>query len=478
MRGGNVVDPLRSLFDPEVTPSRFLTRDDCRALGTRIFGMCVGEGKTTLTIQSQWSRTVRWARNVVNTSADVQNTSVMVTRAVNGADSHGIVETNVLEDAELRAIVQRAESMTQLYPQDPEQYPIAYPNTPSDIHPVSDPPIWSDRTDTLEADVQAATAEALIAPVDAAGLLATGTTIVSAHGQSTLTAYHHEPFLFRYAPYTAAQYSITVRDPDGTASGWAGIDVNDWDRIDPMTLTQRAIEKCVTSRNPVAIEPGRYTVILEPQAVCDLIAPLVERGLDRIQAELGQGPFADVPGRSKIGARVVDPRITISADPMDPELGFVPFDGSGEPYLDTQWIEHGILRALSYSRIYALQRLGKDWALPNSKAFRMSGGTTSVEEMIAKTARGVLVTRFNNLVVIDDRSLLSTGTTRDGLWLIENGKISKSLKNFRFTESPLFALNNVELLGVPRRVFRPDAPAVCPPITVKDFSFTGLADAV
>jgi predicted Zn-dependent protease len=108
----------------------------------------------------------------------------------------------------------------------------------------------------------------------------------------------------------------------------------------------------------------------------------------------------------------------------------------------------------------------------------MSGGTTTIDEMIATTKRGIRVTRFWGAGVIDDRSLLCTGLTRDGLWLIENGKITKPIKNFRFTESPLFVLNNLDALGVPQRVFSPSAPVVVPPIKAHEFSFTSLSSAV
>jgi predicted Zn-dependent protease len=121
-------------------------------------------------------------------------------------------------------------------------------------------------------------------------------------------------------------------------------------------------------------------------------------------------------------------------------------------------------------------------------AYRMSGGTTSIEEMIASTQRGLLITRFTDIRGLDGNSLLSTGLTRDGMWLIEHGKISKSVKNFRFTESPLFVLNSIEQLGVPVPVFRPvrDAyeqgiplrPAIVPPLKARDFSFTSTIDAI
>lgn len=116
--------------------------------------------------------------------------------------------------------------------------------------------------------------------------------------------------------------------------------------------------------------------------------------------------------------------------------------------------------------------------MPSSRAFRMSGGSDTVEDMIANTKRGLLVTRFSNIEILDRKSVLCTGYTRDGLWLVEDGKISKAVKNFRITESPLFVLNSIEMMGVPTRCFSPDAPVVCPPLRVRDFSFTSLTDAV
>jgi predicted Zn-dependent protease len=125
-----------------------------------------------------------------------------------------------------------------------------------------------------------------------------------------------------------------------------------------------------------------------------------------------------------------------------------------------------------------LEKLNSDWALPNDGGLRMSGGTTTVDQMIANTTRGILVTRFSNVAIVDAPSMLQTGMTRDGVWLVEHGKISRPVKNFRFTESSLFALNNVEALGVPQRVFSPGYPVIVPALTVRDFNFTSLLDGV
>jgi len=302
---------------------------------------------------------------------------------------------------------------------------------------------------------------------------------VEAKGYATLTSGE----MFRYYPTTRVAFTNTVRDKKGTASGWTGTDDFDITRIDMPSLAMRAFEKCKASMNPFALEPGRYTAILEPQAVADLFSLLVFNALDRFQAEIPSGPFGGPrQGTSKIGQAVLDSRITLSADPMDPVGGFLSFRPSdGIPYPPVAWIDQGTLRELSYERWFGLSRLGRDKALLNSNSWRLSGGTTTLDEMIATTKRGVLVTRFNNINLSDFKSFTCTGYTRDGVWLIENGKITRPIKNFRFTESPLFVFNKLEQLGVPQRVYSGewgDYAWVAPPAKVQDFNFTQLADAV
>jgi predicted Zn-dependent protease len=287
---------------------------------------------------------------------------------------------------------------------------------------------------------------------------------------------------------------MTVRHPKGIGSGWAGLSGYDWTAIDGSALAQRALEKCLASIDPKRIEPGRYTVVLEPQAVSNLVDLLMVREpshdpLEReFGAEAGQGPFplgkdtALDLWRTKTGLKIIDERITISHDPSDPLLGVVAEPGLGP----TTWINRGVLTSLSYTRRYALGKLGDNLGALFRPSYRMSGGNSSVEEMIRSTQRGLLVTRFSNLRVINGGSLLATGVTRDGLWLIENGKISHAVKNMRITESPLFVLNQIVDLGEPVPIFRPSQqtfevklnPAIVPPIKANDFSFTSTIDAV
>ena len=460
---------LTAYADPD-TDGRFLSRAQCQALVDRIVTMTTGGGKTRVWIDSSWTNNLRWARNEIATGGDTRQSNLEILRTIRGASGHAA--TNALTDQMLSACVARAEHLVLLGQENPDNYPDPRP----EIHPTATPSLWFDRTVTDDEPGRAALIDRMIEPAAAAGVLSAGYFQVAASGRAVIAT----DGLLRYYPYTTVQCSLTVRDPKGRGSGWAGVDWNDVVRIDAARLAQAALDKCLRSRNPVAVEPGRFTAVLEPQAVCDLVSVIVDRALERYVAEQGLGPFADPmrPGYSRIGQRVVDPRITLSADPMDPDCGFVPFDGAGEPYLPINWIDNGVLRALSYDRSYGLRQLSIDAALPNSGAFRLSGGTSTLDEMIAATTRGVLVTRFNNIRLLDFNSMLMNGNTRDGFWLIERGKITKAIKNFRFTESPMFMLNNLEMLGMPQRVFRPDAPAVVPPLMARDFSFTGLVDAV
>jgi predicted Zn-dependent protease len=479
-------DRLVRLQDSE----RILSKGECAAIQKRLAGFARGGGETGGAVSSYWMGGLRWAGNDVTLAADRRDIMLMVSRRID--DRTGYAYTNQLDDASLEAAVRAAERGLTLFGTR-VQRDFTIP-APAFTYPT--PAIWSDATYGVMTRARAAVAQEFIEPAEAQGMRSAGYLEVRATGSAVL---RDEGDLL-YAACTQAQCSTTVRDAQGTGSGWAGLSSYDWAAIDPKALAARALEKAVASRNPVAIEPGRYTVILEPQAVHDLVA-LLMGAIDRERAELGGGTFSagvdptltlptgEQVRYTKLGLEVIDERITIDHDPMDPRLGILPMVVAGDypPQRAVTWIDHGVLTTLAYTRRYALARLTRDANADPRGAFRMSGGETSVEEMIATTKRGLLVTRLSNIRILDPISLLATGLTRDGLWLVENGKISKAVKNLRFTESPLFALNSVEQLGVPVPVFRPAGqpfedpgvtPAIVPPLKVRDFSFTSTIDAI
>jgi predicted Zn-dependent protease len=471
---------------PGTPPSRFVSRDRWNEILRHVLSFTNGGGATKANLTSRWIGDVRWARNRPTTASDVQQDVFGVSRLLNGSLRSGAAQTNQLDTVSLRSAVQWAERMWRLSLTNSA----SLGSRPEDIHTVpvvqtyAQTHIWSDTTYGQTPEQRGEIVRDLVRNAERAGMLSAGYLAVEGRGVAVDSM---------YAPQTIAQCSLTVRDPEGSGSGWAGASAYDWARFDAQKLAEIALDKCLRSRHPVAIEPGRYTLIMEPQATYQLFNPVM-RHISRIQEEnFALEPFYDVaegirvsaysdkPTRvahTKIGQQLLDERITISHDPTDPALGVVPFDYQGDAYRAVTWFDKGVLTKLAYSRLYAVVNFHENAGDPNSGSYRMSGGTTSIDDMIATTDRGLIVTHFSGLNVVDTSSLLCTGVTRDGLWLIEKGKITKPVKNLRFTESPLFALNQVEQLGVPVPVFSPEAPIIVPPIKVRDFSFTGTIDAV
>ena len=482
-------DAPARLADPE----RTLASAECEALFQRALSLAKGGGYTTVTVSSWWQGELRWARNRVSLASDRRDTALVILRALeNGGPA--FVTTNQLDDASLEAAVRAAERAS-AFDERAGRGIGFYPKMPAYERPGG--AIWSDATYGLTTERRGEVARAMIAPADAKGMLSAGylevragTSIRRSDAHAELKSREYAMWEEPYIAWTQAHCSTTVRDPRGMGSGWAGGSSYDWSALDPEALGARALEKCLASQNPVALEPGRYTVILEPQAVADLMELLVPAFAAREGPENGlPSPWLlgrdDATGlwRTKLGLKVADERITVSHDTADPLLGIVA--SQTERPGEVKFIDRGILTAIGHLQKTDIAQLPGRHHLRGLTGYRMSGGETSIEEMIRTTRRGLLVTRLSNMRLLDGVSMLSTGLTRDGLWLIENGKISKAVKNFRFTESPLFMLNSIEQLGVPQPVFRPTrreggtlTPAIVPPLKVRDFSFTSTIDAI
>ncbi|HWZ57809.1 MAG TPA: metallopeptidase TldD-related protein [Gemmatimonadaceae bacterium] len=370
-----------------------------------------------------------------------------MTRIIRGAV--GGVSINELDDASLRAAVAWAER----HCQDQKAAPLRR-QTPLYDEPYPKPAIFSQRTYAMDPPARIETAVELMRAADAAGMLAAGRIEVGAHGVGSFRSNG----LWRYYQYTSAEYEVRVRDPEGTTLGWAGRSSTDWERLNAKELTATALQKCLESRNPAAIEPGRYTTILEPQAAYDAL----------FKKWRGFAPWG------KLHDHVVDARLSVSQDPMDPDLATLPFEADGSAYRAVTWIDHGAQANLPYGRDFALEQLHQSTPLLASRHFRVTASeVTSMEEMIATTRRGLLVTAFEDVEWADRQHFIVTSPTYGGVWLIENGKVTKPVKNLVMVESMPGALNNIEQIGPSVKVL---GSGVVPALKIRDFSFTRLAD--
>ncbi len=440
------------------------------------------ETNTRVVIEGWWNAELQWARNRVSLAGDRRDVVISVTRSVGG--NTGEVSTNQYDDVSLEAAVRAAERAAVISPKHKiEQMPLEAPVLPSPTVK-----IWSDSTANVTNEQRANIAKQLTTLSEDKGFMSAGYLEMRAGEVASFGSAWQRPDAITYEAYTQAQCSATVRHPKGVGSGWAGLSSYDWSSIDGMALVQRAVEKCEASLNPVGIEPGRYTTILEPQAASAMCDILVSSLQGRAGEESRVGTWALEYDeslnlyRTKLGLKIVDERISISHDPQHSELGVLPTPGLAP----IEWIKNGVLNTLSYGREYALRSLVDNEGQLSRPAYAVKGEDTSMDEMIASTKRGLIVTRFWGLSLLNQVSLLCSGVTRDGLWLVENGKITKAVKNFRFTESPLFMFNQVVQIGPAVRVFRPVTnpysteltPAMVPALKVNDFSFTSTIDAV
>jgi predicted Zn-dependent protease len=445
--------------------ARFLSREQAEALIQKVVKFSKADA-INVNVGGGYAANVRFADNRISTAGGVSTANLAIQSSF--GPKHAVISTNDFTDAALEQAVRQSEALAKLAPDDPEAMPELGPQQYEDVK------TYFDSTANLGPEARAEAARMAIEPCRAAGDLKAAGFLQTGIGAG---AVGNNKGLFAYQAGTSTNYTLTVRTADGTGSGWAGADHPDWTQLDVKGVAQRAIEKARMSKNPVAIEPGRYTVVLEPQAVGDLVQ-LLAFALDARSADEGRSAFSKQGGGTKIGEKVVDERVTLFSDPADPQLLSNVFDGQGLPARRVAWIENGVLKRLTYSRFWAQKKGQQPDAGTN--AVKLAGGNSTQEELIASTPRGVLVTHLFYLRQTDPRTVMYTGLTRDGTFLIENGKVTKSIKNFRFNESPLLMLNNLDGIGKAVRVAGTEAggDVVMPPLKIRDFNFTSLSDAV
>ena len=444
------------------------TREQARALIDRALAFSKAE-ETQVTLTGGDRANVRFARNSVTTSGASSGYSLAITAKV--GKRSGTVTASEFSDASLGRAARNAEEIARLSPENPEAMPLLGAQTYRDVQTYCEDaagasPEW--RAGAVKAALDAAKDK----NVDAAGFVET-----SAQIQAVATSKGQ----FGYGRFTAADYNLTARTSDGTGSGWASKSYNELRLLQPRALASAAIDKAARSQSPVAIEPGKYTVILEPAAMADIIANLAFAA-DARQTDEGRSFFAKKGGGNRVGEAIVSDKVTLYSDPANPMAPALPFDGEGLPLQRIDWIEKGVLKNLSYSRFWA-QKQGKE-PTPSPGNLIMEGGTASMDDLIRGVERGVLVTRFWYIRSLDPQTLLVTGLTRDGLFLIEKGKVTRPVKNLRWNESPVFALNNLDAMTAPERTVSGEGvggsgfAVVCPAARIREFTFTSGSDAV
>ena len=326
---------------------------------------------------------------------------------------------------------------------------------------------------TAEPDLNAR-ARALQAMLDACrAAKVTGAGFHSARANATASATANGNR--RYFRNSRADLSVTARTPDGTGSGYYSGDHFDLSKLDAPHIAQEAVNKAVKSRNPQPIEPGNYPVILEPQAVADLLGFLTG-AFDARTAEEGRSAFSAKDGKTHLGEAMFNEKVNLYSDPNHAELPAAPATNEGVPATRLSLIKNGVIENLTSSRYWAQEKKRDATPGPVNFILEGTGAPVSTDEMIKGMKRGLLISRFWYVRLVDPRTLVVTGLTRDGLWWVENGQIKNPVRNLRFNQSVLAMLApwNVEAIGQPQRNF----PNMVPPLRLSSFTFTSISDAI
>ena len=445
-----------------------LTEQEVKALTDKILSFVTADDATA-SVGSNKNSHLRFAANNVLTSGSREGSSANVTVWIGG--KRGASSTNDLDDASLKEMVARAEAIAKTAPVDREYLPTLGKQT---YKPTSG---YVEATAKLSLSDRAKQIGAIISECERSGVIGAGfhSANVQAGGSATKNGN------FEFEQSTSVGLSVTARTPDGTSSGYFLRGHHDISKLDTMRIAKEAIQKAMKGKGAKAIDPGIYTVILEPQAVADLIGGF-GFGFNARTAEEGRSAFSMPGGKTKLGEKVFDDQITIYSDPWHAELPGSMSAQAGIPAQRIVMVEKGVLKNLTYNRFWAKQKGVEPTPGPVNTILETSGPTTTLEEMIRSTERGILVGRFWYIRSTDPRTASSTGLTRDGVWWIENGKIAYPLQNFRFNQSTVKMLGpgNVLAVGKPERVGSSEGGggSLLPALKLKEFNFTSQSEAV
>ena len=431
--------------------------DAARALGVAEIEAMVAHSDEALT---------RFANNAIHQNVAERTTYLSVRPVIDGRTARA--STNRLSRDAIREVVAEAIAITRLTEPDPDLPPLA---APADYEGVER---WFEATARATPEDRARAVAEAIGAVEAAGQTAAG---IYSTGESVFALLNSRGVLARHSE-TMARFSITAMAAD--SSGWAKASACDLASFDPLELALTAARKAAESSAPRELPPGRYTVILEPAAVLDLVGQMFP--------DFSATAIRD--GRSflndRIDKRIFGENITIHDDAGHPLQSGAPFDGEGVPRKRLTLVERGVVREVAYSRQAAALAgcplgpapTGHGFPLPNEFGeaptnIVIAGGETSLDQMVASTERGILVTRLWYIREVDPYEKIFTGMTRDGTFLIEGGRVTAGVRNFRFNQGLMEMLSNVEALSVPVRASGEETyDMVAPAMKVRDFNFT------
>ena len=422
-----------------------------------------GAEDATVSLRGTQQSHARFADNRITTSGRADD--LQITATVWVARRRGTSVGNDPGESALKLLAEEAVQIAKVSPVHREYLPTLGPQTYAEHRG------YSAATANVDLNARARTLDSVLATCRSAKIIGAGFHTAGEQATAEATANGNR----RYFRSTNADFSVTARAADGTGSGYFASDHFDLSKLDAQHIVDQAVKKAVTSRQPKPIEPGVYPVILEAQAVADLVGSLTN-AFDARTTDEGRGAFSGKDGKSRIGEKMFNEQLNLYSDPMHAELPAAPATSEGIPATRFPLVTNGVLENLAYSRVWAQEKKKDPTPGPVNYILEGSGTPVSIDDMVKGMERGLLISRFWYVRLIDGRSIMLTGLTRDGMWWVEKGQIKHPVMNLRFNQSVLAMLApwNVEAIGKPER----KSPLMVPALKLSGFTFTSVSDAI
>ena len=442
-----------------------LSRQDARNLIQKVLSFSkLPECKVD--VYSDESAFIRFANNGITTSGYVLTQEVSISSTTEDKRSGSSVVNELTAEA-LKNGVEEAEQLAAMSRSDPEDVPALgqqkYPELQN----------YDAFTGSVRGDLMIPHVKAVIDCARKNQLISAGFIQRSA----TAVAIGNKAGMFGYHTLTDCSLSNTMRNPQGTSSGWASQSSVSLKDIDGEATGRISAGKCVRGAGTRRkLDPGKYTVILEPSGASDLIR-FLGFGFNARQAEQGQSFLSKQGGGTHLGEAMFPEYITLRTDPFHPKLAALPWENGGLPNEKVSWIENGVVKNLYYDRFWASKAQKQPTPFPDNLV--LEGQENSLDDLIKSVDRGLLVTRLWYIRFLQPKTLQLTGLTRDGVFLVENGQITDPVTNFRWNESPVRVLQNARKLARSARALGSEGgSAIAPALVVADFNLASISDAV
>ncbi len=412
------------------------------------------------------SALTRFTRQVCNQNVAAADAGISVRAVVDKRT--GVARTNRFDDASLREVVGRAVEMARLAPQDP-----LHPKLPNGGAAAAPAGAYDAATADAPADLRASMCEALFSQAEAAGQWCAGFVSTGSAGYTIVNTSGAN------ASFDGSDAAINVKMNASDSTGFAEAYATRVADIDAASVGRRATSKAAGAMHPVAVEPGAWTVVLEPSAFGELFVYLAEHFSAQTFDE-GASFCSDGLDRTYFAANV-----NVYDDYAHPLNPGMPFDYEGHPTMRVPLVENGIVRNVVTDSYYAhkLERPNTGHALPAPNSFGpqarnlvVGAGAKSVDQLVSETKRGLLITRFWYIRTVDQKKAVVTGMTRDGTFLIEDGRIARGVRNLRFNQSILDCLRRCEFASEQKRTGSYHYSLVAPAAKFENFHFTSTTD--